>query len=260
MRPLAPLLLVLSAGCTFNEHLPQVDIQGTVVVPREAATVQVYNAATDTTSEIGPVFGEGDPGNTYPYGGGTVGRFDYACYQSLVCKVVTGRFESYDDILDYFANVAQQPVVDEQGSEVSSAAAFQAACFELFNYTADFELAFLALDGPDFVENTDGDFEASFDMWQVNHYQNMQIWGWVDTPDEQFNFSTCNESRGQENQEYANDYRYGANVVDVLNFPGENISAGDWVASEGFTITTEDADAFRENPVEPRIVLDYLVE
>ena len=40
------------------------------------------------------------PGNAYPYGGGSVGRYDFACFSSVACKVVTGRFTDYDDILD----------------------------------------------------------------------------------------------------------------------------------------------------------------
>lgn len=290
MRFLTPILIALSAGCAFDEHLPQVDIHGTIVVPREAATRTVYNNQTGQDEEVvdpraigpvflgafasideaglnydfphpelGPIFKEGEPGNTYPYGGGTVGRFEFACYQALVCKVVTGRFTSYDDLLDYFTNVAQEPVVDDRGSVVDSAAAFQAYCFELFNYTDDDELRFFS-DELDFVENSDGDFEAEYDMWQVTYYQNMQLWGWVDVPDETYRFSTCDPNRGGENQEYNNNYQYGANVADVLNFPGENISSGDYVISEPATITAEDADAFRDSEEEPRLVIDYLVE
>ncbi len=290
MRFLTPLLIALSAGCAFDEHLPQVDIHGTVVVPREAATRTVYNIQTGQDEEIvdprsigavflgafasideaglnydfphpelGPIFKEDEPGNAYPYGGGTVGRFEFACYQALVCKVVTGRFTSYDDLLDYFTNVVQEPVVDDLGSVVDSAAAFQAYCFELFNYTDDDELRFFS-DDLDFVENSDGDFEADYDMWQVTYYQNMQLWGWVDSPDENYRFSTCDSGRGGQNQEYNNNYYYGANVIDVLNFPGENISAGDFVVGDPATITAEDADAFRDSQEEPRLVIDFPVE
>jgi len=293
MTAFAPLALLLAGGCTFNEHLPQVDIHGTVVIPREAATRQVLNAATGQLEEvvdsraigpvflgayasidepglnydfphpeIGPIFKEGETGNAYPYGGGTVGRFDYACYQALVCKVVTGRFTTYDDILDYFETVVQEPVVDDRGTAVDSEAAFQAYCFELFNYTDDDELGFLTQDEDDldFVENSAGDFEAEYDLWAVDYYQGMQIWGWLDTPDEAYNFSTCDVDRGENNQEYSNDYRYGANVPDVLNFPGENISEGDYIISAPITLDFEDADAFRDAGEEPTVTIDYLAD
>jgi len=293
MSAFVPLALLLTGGCTFDEHLPQVDIQGTVVIPRAAATRQVPNAATGQTEEvvdpraigpvfmgafasidepglnydfphpeIGPIFLEGETGNAYPYGGGTVGRFDFACYQAMVCKVVTGRFTTYEDILDYFDEVVQESVVDDRGGVVDSADAFQAYCFELFNYTDDAELGFLTEteDALDFVENTDGDFEADFDLWAVTYYQGMQIWGWVDTPDEAYNFSTCDENRGQNNQEYANDYQYGANVPDVLNFPGENISEGDYVVSSPIAFDYEDADAFRDAGDEPTVIIDFLAD
>jgi len=293
MRAFAPLAVLLLGGCTFDEHLPEVDIHGTVVVPRAAATRIVTNPQTGEDEEIvdkraigpifmgayasideaglnydfphpeiGPIFLEGETGNAYPYGGGTVGRFDFACYQALICKVVTGRFTTYSDLLDYFENVAQQPVIDDGGSIVDSDAAFQARCFELLNYTDDDELGFLTQDEDklDFIENTDGDFEADFDLWAVTYYQNMQIWGWHDTPDENYNFATCTENRGEQNNEYSNDFQYGANIPDVLNFPGENISEGDYIVSSPISFSQEDADAFRDANEEPTIVLDYLAD
>ena len=113
--------------CTFEENLPQVDLEGTVRIPVEAATFTLgqnddAREVTDARGigpvfvgafpsiqkvlydfahpEIGPIVGE--DGNTYPYGGNTIGRFDWACYQTLACKVVTGRFSNYDDVLDFF--------------------------------------------------------------------------------------------------------------------------------------------------------------
>ena len=68
--------------------------------------------------EIGPVI-EDLPGHTFPYGGTTVGRFDWGCYEELQCRMVTGRYESYDDILGFFQEIGQ-PVIDENGDEVLS--------------------------------------------------------------------------------------------------------------------------------------------
>ena len=36
--------------------------------------------------EMGPILDPDRPGNTYPYGGTSVGRFDYACYEQLAAR------------------------------------------------------------------------------------------------------------------------------------------------------------------------------
>ena len=80
--------------------------------------------------EMGPVVDETLPGNTYPYGGTTVGRFDYACYEQLRCKVVTGRYKDYSEIIDFFADVVQEPIIDPDGTVVTSAVNYQEHCYQ----------------------------------------------------------------------------------------------------------------------------------
>ena len=305
-----PIVLLL-AGCgEFDEHLPQVDIHGTVVLPRAAATRTVTDPTTgeqvETTDtrfigpiymgafasineddfpyphpEIGPVIGGDRDGNTYPYGGGTIGRFDFACFEDLACRVTTGRFSNFEDVIDLFNNVLDDPVIDAYGNVVDSPEYFRSYCYELFEYTADYELAFISetdrdQDGQisteemtlDFTENAEGDFEAEFDLWQVTYYPEMKIWGWMDAPSEQFSFSTCDPKLGQRNTEYANDYYYGSSYRDLLNYPSKYIFENDWVVSanaDGADLVGSfpDADALRNafaEGTEIHVEIDYKVQ
>ncbi len=291
MIPLMVLAAVLPTGCTFDEHLPQVDIHGVVRLPYEAATGKVIDPATGLETEVndprflgpvwigafpdisyddfsyphpemGPVIGE-EVGDTYPYGGGSVGRFDYACFQSLTCQITTGRFEDFESILDFFNNVINDPVIDDLGRSVDSADYFRASCYQLLEVTADWELSFIASEngGLDFSLSDDGAWwEAEFDLWQVTYHKGMKLWGWMDAPSEKFTFSTCDESRGQSNSEYANDYEYGASATDLLNKPSYYIYSGDWVTGNPVQLDAEDADAFREAPPDIQLDMDFKVE
>lgn len=285
------------AGCTFDEHLPQVDVTGTVILPQEAAIYTVTDPKTGETSEVedvraigpvflgafpsintndfgyphpemGPIIVEGTPGNTYPYGGGTVGRYDFACFSDLSCRIVTGRFTSFEDILDWYNVTLDDPVVDEFGQVVDSAEYFRAYCYELFDFTTDRELTFLSeyldadgnlVNSMDFEKNADGDYEAQFDLWQLTYKENMQLWGWMDTPSEKFTFSTCDIDRGQQNNEYSNEYYYGANFTDLLNYPSKYIYEGDWAVQDPYIFTEPDADAFRDAAPDVTVRMDHLV-
>lgn len=273
MRALLPLTLLV--GC-FQENLPQVDIRGTVVLPRAAATrtvpivedgqivgneevtdirlvgpifVGAYSGM-DTTSftyphpAMGPVIA-GEPGNSFPYGGTTVGRYDFACYEFLGCKVTTGRFKDYADVLDYFNNMLDTPVVDTHGNPVTSADTFQQYCYDYFDITSDKELSFI---GPtDFTENADGDFEAPFVMPHTTFVEGMSLWGFMDAPvvdivDPLNNgtFSSCDVDAGRQYVEYDMDFEEGAPYFDVLNIPSYYVGFGDWVADGSTTIATID--------------------
>jgi len=289
------MLLLLSLGCSFDEHLNSADIHGVVTIPRAAATRPVTDLATGETSEIvdtrnigpviigaypsvvqsaeyghphpevGPVIDPSLPPDTYPYGGGTAGRFDYACYQHLVCQVVTGRFTDYDDLLDWYSDVIHDPVVDDDGNMVQSGDYMRQSCYELFEITADYEMAWISGDdGLDFTENADGDFEADFSLWHTNYKQGMSLWGWVDTPsqtDGSFQFSTCDPTLGQQNNEYTNDYDYGTGRWTLLNSPGEFIGSGDFVTDVDAApvLDWEDADALREADPTVELNISYLV-
>jgi len=296
MRILGITALALAVtGCTFDEHLPQVDVEGTIVLPKEAATYTVVDARTGEETivedaraigpvylgvfpnvrddlydyphpEMGPVIVDGTPGNTYPYGGGTIGRFDFACFSDLACRITTGRYESFEDILDWYNTVLGDPVVDEFGAVVDSPDFFRSYCYELFQYTADYELTFLSqfvnangleMNTMDFEVNADGDYEAKFDLWQVSYKPDMKIWGWMDAPSEKFTFSTCDPDRGQQNTKYTNDFEYGTNYTDLLNYPSKYIFENDWVVQSPYTFTSADADSFRLEDPEVRVRVDF---
>jgi hypothetical protein len=267
----------LAAGC-YQEDLPQIDIAGKVVVSRGAATRTVptvdadgvltgvteltdirllgplYLAAysgMDNTSfsfpypAMGPVIG-GDPGNSFPYGATSVGRFDFACYSDIACKVTTGRFKDYNDVLDYFANVLANPITDEHGVRVTSSSAFQQACYDYFYVTSDEELSFIGAD--QFTENADGDFEADFLMPHTTYVEGMAIWGFVDapvidtaSPSQNGVLTTCDLNAGRNRIWYDQDFYEGAPHEDITNIPGYYLATGDWV-SDGTSVMTSADD------------------
>jgi hypothetical protein len=286
MRFHASLLLLAGiAGCGFDEKLPEIDIQGKVIIPRAAATRNVVDTSGDIVTltddrfigpvylgafpdvregyfpyphpEMGPIVGELD-GNTYPYGGTSVGRFAFACFEALVCRVSTGRFVSFDEIIEYFTVFAQDPIVDPSGDEVTSGAYFEQYCLDYFYYTSLQEFDFLAIDdegkpAPDFTENADGDFEAEFTMSHTPFYEGMKLWGWVDTPSEVYEFSTCNPNLyGPAMNEYNQEFNAGGGQWNVLNYPGSYIFKGDWVVSEAWQMNS------RED--EPTLKVDFKYE
>lgn len=275
--------LGLLAACGFEENLPEIDIEGTIIVPREAATRTVYNEEGDEVEvtdvrfigpvyvgafasvqeglfdyphpEMGPVIDEDYPGDTYPYGGTSVGRFDFACFEDTACKVVTGRFGTFEEIIEYFADYVRDPVTNPYGDEVTSADYYEQYCYDYYYYTSVEEFDFLSRDDDgevdlDFEENADGDFEATFSMPHTVYTEGMQIWGWVDNASETWTFSTCDPDRtGPTSYEYNLDFDAGGGQRDVLNYPSLYISDGDWVISSPHTMSSEDD--------EPSLVVDY---
>jgi hypothetical protein len=204
---------------------------------------------------MGPVVDPAYPGNTYPFGGSTIGRFDYACFEATACMITTGRHESFASIIDYFSNYVGTPLVDPYGDEVTSDKYFEQYCFDYYNVTSWQELAFLAVDDDgntelDFTENADGDFVAEFDMPATSYTEGMAIWGWVDSPSDAYTFSTCDPSRdGPDSNEYNLSYDAGGGHQQVLNYPSVYIFEGDYVSTEGYIMTSEDD--------EPVVTLDY---
>jgi hypothetical protein len=276
-------LLMLALGCAYQEVIPEKDIYGTVVIPRAAATRllpggeevtdtrligPVYLGAysgVDTVSfnyphpSMGPIVTADQPGDTFPFGGTTVGRFDYACYEALACKVVTGRFQDYADILDYFS-VLGNPVKDENGAEVLYPSTFQQACYDYFYATSDAEMSFIGAE--DFTENADGDFEAPFVMAHTVFVDGMSVWGWMDAPTVDLannlnsgGFSTCDTAAGREQTKYDENYYEGRVYSDALNTPSQYVFSGDWV-SQGTTdvVVTLGDDG---EPTQPVVRIDY---
>lgn len=288
MRILLPFLLFLSAtGCGFDEELPEITIRGSVVLPAEAATRTITDATGETREvtdvrfigpvylgafadvrdgyfeyphpEMGPIIDPAYPGDTYPYGGTSVGRFDFACFEAVACQVTTGRFASFEGILEYFKDFVGEPVVDPFEEEVTSPEYYAQYCFEYYHYTSLDEFGFLAVECDDegnctedldFQQQEDGTFKAEFSMPHTLYKEGMKLWGWADNPSEAWTFSTCDpDVTGPMYWEYNQDFEAGGGHRDVLNFPSLYIFGGDWVVSEPWTMSSPED--------EPVLVLDY---
>lgn len=200
--------------------------------------------------EMGPILDSDRPGDTYPYGGTTVGRFDYACYEQLRCKVVTGRYTDYQEIIDFFSDVVQEPILAPDGTEVTNASTYQEHCFTTEYVTSDDELSFVD-DKPN--EDVRPYFKPYFSLNEEGtHYvadvtiphalvvDGMELWGWVDMPSARYNFASCNESEGDMHYRYTEQFYKGSSYPDLLNFPGLYIDEGDWIVDEPYTVDSAD--------------------
>ncbi len=258
-----------AVGCYQESDLGYADLTGTVRIPVAAASFDVvkevdgvaqrvtiepdarglgpvylglYSAINDVEygyphPEVGPVLDRDIGGDAYPYGGTTVGRFDYACYEMLNCRVVTGRYDSFDDVLDWFGETIGEPVINHYGDEVLSATEFRERCYELMFLTSDSELPFVA-EPPSFVKKGDY-FEADVDILHSQYVDGVSVWGWIDRPSAAFGFDTCSDDESLSWQMFYYDEQYftGSHPLDLLNFPNKNIQPGDWLVEDPAIIT-----------------------
>lgn len=292
--PLLGLLAVVGggSGCRFDEGLAIHNLVGQVVVPRAAATRQMLQEDGTTVDivdvrnigpvyvglfpgvedanvlasyphpEIGPIYLEGVQGDTYPYGGTTIGDFRFACFDALTCRVTSGRYESYDKIVEWFNDTLASPIADADGRTVNNGEYFRQTCMDLMEVTSDDEVHLLPPDRDedgkitamdlDFVENEDGDFVGEFKIWQQQYYWDeedqektgctpgldcvsFKVWAFMDGPSAaNAGFTTCESADfiGLEVEEYNYDFWGGAVQEDVLNKPGTYLGTGDWVANQ----------------------------
>lgn len=289
------LLLPLLGACAENpEGLTINDMHGSIVLPAEAVT-RVFPNSPDpvvdprligpvylglypsvkqgllpyTHPEIGPVFQAGIPGDTYPYGGTSLGDIRFPCIEFLQCKVVSGRYVDFDQMVTWFNETLEMPITDAHGDTVTSGDYIAQACYDQLRYVAEEEIRLTATkdrneDGAldakdlDFVEQNDGTWKADFTIWQQEYFQNEEtgtgftLWGWMDAPSEVNNrFTTCDPNDGYQETEYNQNFYSGRPYRDLLNFPSLYIAGGDYVASEGFVYTSPDDEA--------TITLDQLV-
>lgn len=300
--------LSLLQACAYEEGLVIENLRGTVHIPA-AATVREYiddQGQVQTTPpdiraigpvyfgmfssvapagvierypypEIGPQFLDGVPGDTYPYGGTTLGDLQFACLQSLACKVVNGRYVSYDAMLEWFQQVGVD-VLDANATEVTSGEFIRQTCFDIFNVNSDLEVRLLPRDKDEDGKITEKDLDFQFDEqadeWvgsfeirqqELFFDQNQKdctpgidcdaysLWGWMDTPANQtYTYKTCDTTEGFQQQVYNVSFQGGRVFPDVLNFPTKYIEAGDYVASEAFE--------WKNVYDEPDIYFDFLVQ
>ncbi len=302
--------LLLATACEpFDEGLVIENLRGSVSVPVEAAsrTIQddegnVLEIVADPRligpvylglyskiepenvieeyphPETGPQFQPGQAGDAFPYGGTTVGDLRFSCLPSLSCRLTSGRFEDWDSIVDWFADL-DTPLTDLSGALVPNGEYLRQVCFDLLNVTSDAETRVTAyedrngdgnIDALDLDFQREGEFfvadftlfqqELQYDRDQENctpgrDCRGFSLWGWMDAPAESnFSFTTCAEDAdfGLTIQEYNVLFNPGASVPDVLNFPSRYIARGDWVSSEAFVWS----DVFDE----PDLVLDFEVQ
>lgn len=267
-RLLGLATVLLASACTYDENLPNADLKGTVVIPKELASVRLTNSAgeewfiEDDVRGIGPVYigvyagidetlyayphpewgpvlaGQAE-GNAYPYGGTSSGRFAWGCYEATVCKTISGRYETYQQVLDFFRDELRAPLLDDHGDEVTTAEQYQERCFEIEYVTSDDELDIV---GPiDFREDGDN-WVADVSILRSQYKEGMQIWGFADMPSTSFSFDTCSPSDGAYHSYYDEQYDQGTNYRDVLNFPGYYISEGDLVSEVSVEVTDADAE------------------
>lgn len=295
------LLGLASIGCAFEENLPEVDIAGKIIVPKEAATrtLEIDDVETELTDirflgpvwlgaypsvgetyfpyphpEMGPVIDDDYPGNTYPYGGGSVGRFDFACFEEVACKVTTGRFESFEKIIEYFS-WSDDPVIDPYGVLVTDPKYYEQYCLDYYYNTELTEFGFLAIEedeSGELVSDLDfeqitadheladyggedrvGDFVADFHMNHVVWLEGMTLWGYIDNPSQELTFSTCNEDLyGNARNDYNLYFNAGGHHHDIINYPSLYIMEGDYVVRDGWPMSSPDD--------EPVLVLDCPAE
>lgn len=254
--------IALLSGCYTETGVTHVDLIGTVVLPKDASVIEMSDgedvwtiddpraigpvyvgvfSGLDATlesynhPEIGPVTEAG--ANTYPYGGNTVGRFDWACYEAIKCQVVTGRFKDFDDILDFFETQVRKPIINNLGDPVTSGLEFRERCYEVLYRTSDFELPFLSGNDLDFVD-MGSTYEAELEILHTDYREGVALWGWMDKPSFSYTFGTCNAGLGNGVFYYELDQNFetGAGFQNLLGYPAQYIEPGDYISNEGFIV------------------------
>ncbi len=290
--------LYLLAACSNPEAIPEGDVLARVVIPKSAATRTAVRAIdedgdgqyTYETHEetdvrlLGPVylgaFGDldtvsfpyvhpsmgpvlsGTRGDTFPYGGATLGRLDYACYEALSCQVTTGRFTDYDALLDHFRNNLGQPVLDDFGDEVTNGSVMQQWCYRYFEVTSDAEMGFIGAESLSFEEEGDN-YVADVVLAHTVRVNGMKLWGFMDSPElvsddvaVNGSFTTCNPSSGREVSRYGATFQEGGSYFDILNEPSKYVQYGDWVADEK-AVVEFDGDLNQTNEVTINLNFHY---
>lgn len=277
--------LLAGAGCSYQEGLVIEDLTGTVVIPGEfISSGQVVDGvptqvpdpkligpvylglyagsveANVTTSypyvSTGPVFDtENTVGDAYPYGGTSIGMLRSTCLEALQCKVATGRFVDYDELLEYVSQYGE--VVDFVGDPITTGDDLKNTCMAALDYVEDYQLGLVAVDENgdevvdendlDFVLREDGNYEAEFNIWQQEYFegvpygagpdaetQGFTLWGFMDAPAAgDGTFSTCDTSgrNGENPESYSQPvYNMFAMSRDILNRPNNYIRVGDVVS------------------------------
>jgi hypothetical protein len=214
-----------------------------------------------THPEVGPLNGD-----AYPYGGTTVGDTRFACVEALSCRAVSGRYTSMDELVSWWSETWGIELLDGSGNAITNGEELRQVCYDLMAYTSDEEVRISvtedknedgAIDAADldFVENGDGDFVGTFTFWQQEFFTDeagtgFTLWGWMDSSNTVgIHDDTClygdegDAFGGFTVNDYTTDFIGPVQNPELLNFPSEYISPGDYVASEGYVYASpDDAD------------------
>jgi len=250
-------LLCAAAGC-WQEELRQADITGVVKIPVEMVTssqelgivfVGLYADASDevlgfTYPFMGPVVGSNDWGDSYPYGGTTVGGYAFPCVIEGKCRMVTGRYPDLDAVIDALQiGQGEDPPWDAE--------AYWDVCQEYFGYTEPEELEFVGVDRLAFYEQ-DGYYVADWKMWHVDPQDDADarpvLWAFEDA-----GLQSCNPDSGPSNRLGSPFFYEGEVFEDVLNMPGKYLTPGDRLSSAPTPLEVEKRDGYE-------IVLDTVFE
>ncbi len=242
MRKITTLLLAfvqlaLFAGC-FQEEVREIDITGTLRIPVEMVSqssselgvvyIGLYaDADADTLGFtypfMGPVVGSASWGNSYPYGGTTIGVFSFPCVREGKCRMVTGRYGDLDQVIDALGigQGTEPPWTDED---------YWDACQDYFGYTDPMELNFVGEDRLNFHEE-DGYYVADWKIWHVDPQDDAEnrpvLWAFADN-----GLQSCNPDGGSSNRDDGPWFREGDMFPDVINMPGKYLTDGDLFTSE----------------------------
>lgn len=247
-------LAALLPAC-WDEELPEQELSGSLVVPASLAPDRgdigiVYVGLFENFDphqlgypypSTGPRVGDNPIGDALPYGGTSIGAYAYGCFRALACQLVTGRFETLDEL------IAARPVEDEAGAPVDAEGMFD-QCTWYYGWNSLAEFTFVGEDKLDFDKNDDGDWQADFTMWRTRVPDGARIWAFADN-----DFTSCSPQAGAINRRRGDDgnfFHEGTNFGDVLNFPDKYISLGDWVSSEPDTAESGRSDGYS-------VTLDY---
>jgi hypothetical protein len=244
-------------GC-IDEQLPEGDLFGEVVVPgdvladsRALGAVFVGVFAGFNADQLGypypttgPRVGDQPLGDTQPYGGTSIGEYAYGCFRALQCDLLTGRFETIDDV------IALHPVEDDRGDPID-AEGFYDQCQWYYGWNDIEEFSFLGAEDLDFTQDAEGDWVASWRAWNTQRPAGAILWAFADN-----DRTSCSIDQGAVNRKRSEDGAFfyeGSNFPDVLNFPDRYITSGDLLATEPVTIEEGRDEGYR-------VVLDWVAE
>lgn len=299
IRAVTPVVLAsafaLLGGC-FDEPIREVDLVGTVRISASAVPdvrdigvvyVGVYPGWSDDVlgyayPTMGPVVGSARLGDTYPYGGTTIGSFAYACYQALKCEVVTGRYATLEDLVCAHGLTAEGATEDcscspgddgsfviDEGSGCLSPDDFWTDCADYYGFTDPEELDFVGKERLAFEKVEDGGeefWEAEYRIWHVVPFANAVLYAFADNDG-----TSCNPEGGSINRKRDRDggqfFYEGTHFNDVLNFPDKYLTSGDVLSEEPVVLTQSAVDAATAGAPEiterpevqmGHVVLDYV--